>query len=333
MLIFDAAIHPSLDGRIFLDQTLQGGGGSNAVRAWNEFMLVQSLALRQAGNNDRAIATKHRWLSVENIRQSTYDGFATLTDTPGKFAPAFWVQQQHFLNGDFRHSTDFQTYFRNQQLADQSYSATILGEPFRYGLTAGVSPGGYHADRIQDHPSNVFSPEAVAAWGDLDSLLQFYNEQLPTTDPRYRYGMVRVSGDDPSWVPGDAGLVDHLFLLFGLVESLDADFFSDRLFPSLLPGDFNLDGLVDAADFTIWQDTHGSTSDLRADGDMNGVVGPEDYLLWRDHFGTTHRSGGSFYIVAEPDHGNAWPMVVVWVALCHFRRQHNLPEDGAIQAV
>ena len=72
----------------------------------------------------------------------------TLTDNPGTFAPAFWVQQMHFFNGDFRHSPEFETYFVNQQLADRLYSSQNLGEEFRYGLTAGVIPNGYHADRI-----------------------------------------------------------------------------------------------------------------------------------------------------------------------------------------
>ncbi len=50
-------------------------------------------------------------------------------------------------------------------------------------------------------------------------------------------------------------------------------------------GDFNSDDRIDAADYTIYQDTAGSTTDLRADADGNGVIGPEDYTTWRDRFG------------------------------------------------
>ena len=38
------------------------------------------------------------------------------------------------------------------------------------------------------------------------------------------------------------------------------------------PGDFNGDGKVDAADYTVWRDTLGSTSDLRANGDNTGTA-------------------------------------------------------------
>jgi len=56
--------------------------------------------------------------------------------------------------------------------------------------------------------------------------------------------------------------------------------------PSLaLPGDFNNDGLVNAADYTVWRDTLDSTTDLRADADRSGVVDQGDNDLWRDNFG------------------------------------------------
>lgn len=55
-------------------------------------------------------------------------------------------------------------------------------------------------------------------------------------------------------------------------------------FQVLLPGDYNRNGLVDAADYTIWRNSLG-TNLAAADGDGNGVVGAADYALWRDHFG------------------------------------------------
>ena len=52
-----------------------------------------------------------------------------------------------------------------------------------------------------------------------------------------------------------------------------------------LAGDYNHNGIVDTADYTIWRDTLGSTSDLRADGDSNGVVNAADYSVWKMSFG------------------------------------------------
>ena len=239
---FNAAIHPSLDGTIYLDMTKLGGGSGGTVHPFNEYMLVESLALREP-NNARALAVKQRWFDTKNLPKRSYSGIDTLTDG-GNFAPAFWVHQMHFFNGDFRGSASFEAYFTNQKNADREYAKLSLGEESRYGLTAGVGPQGYFADRVLDHPNTVFSPEAVAAWGDMDTLQHFYSRQVPTTNPSYKYGMVRVSADQPEWVPSDAGLVDHLFLLFGFVESIDPTFFADRVFPAL-PAEQNADAIGD----------------------------------------------------------------------------------------
>lgn len=50
-------------------------------------------------------------------------------------------------------------------------------------------------------------------------------------------------------------------------------------------GDFNTDGAVDGADYTVWKDTLGSTIDLRADADESGIIDQPDFILWRDNFG------------------------------------------------
>ena len=57
--------------------------------------------------------------------------------------------------------------------------------------------------------------------------------------------------------------------------------------PAPLLGDYNLNGIVDAADYNLWRDTFGSTDDLRADGNGNGIIDAADYNEWRDNFGNT----------------------------------------------
>ncbi len=60
-----------------------------------------------------------------------------------------------------------------------------------------------------------------------------------------------------------------------------------------VPGDFSGDGIVDAADYTIWRDTllNNATLDkfLASTGDFNGdgVVDGRDYMVWRDNLGAS----------------------------------------------
>jgi len=53
----------------------------------------------------------------------------------------------------------------------------------------------------------------------------------------------------------------------------------------IYPGDANADGIVDAADYTVWRNTLGSQTDLRADFDHSGTVDTPDYGVWKAHFG------------------------------------------------
>lgn len=55
--------------------------------------------------------------------------------------------------------------------------------------------------------------------------------------------------------------------------------------PITIQGDFNGNGKVDAADYTIWRDSLGSTTQLAADVNEDGVVDYEDYDEWVDKFG------------------------------------------------
>ena len=57
--------------------------------------------------------------------------------------------------------------------------------------------------------------------------------------------------------------------------------------PTAAPGDYNRDGTVDAADYTVWRDNLGaSVAPLTgADGDGNGVVDATDYAVWKSQFG------------------------------------------------
>ncbi|QDT68553.1 hypothetical protein MalM25_14760 [Planctomycetes bacterium MalM25] len=51
------------------------------------------------------------------------------------------------------------------------------------------------------------------------------------------------------------------------------------------PADFNGDGLVNAADYTVWRDTFAEIEDLRADANGDNFVNAMDYDLWSAGYG------------------------------------------------
>ena len=89
---------------------------------------------------------------------------------------------------------------------------------------------------------------------------------------------------------------DVAFMESGTTIQADAYF---RLAPAPeLAGDFNGDGVVDAADYTVWRDTLGSEILLAADGDGDNIVDFDDYTIWAGNFGETLPSQGAS--VPEP---------------------------------
>jgi hypothetical protein len=80
-----------------------------------------------------------------------------------------------------------------------------------------------------------------------------------------------------------------------------------------LPGDFNDDGAVDAADYTRWRDSIGQavTFFAGADGDGSGVIDAGDYDVWKANFGATPGNGAvASSTVPEPS-----SLVLLLVAL------------------
>jgi hypothetical protein len=87
-----------------------------------------------------------------------------------------------------------------------------------------------------------------------------------------------------------------------------------------LPGDYNNDGTVDAADYTLWRDTLGQTGvNLAADGHRDGVVNQVDYDYWKTRFSDSIGGNGSSNI-PEPV---AWvimiQLAVIWTLVSRNR--------------
>ncbi|TWT38264.1 Endo-1,4-beta-xylanase B [Posidoniimonas corsicana] len=98
----------------------------------------------------------------------------------------------------------------------------------------------------------------------------------------------------------------------GTVESLTLPF---------LLGDYNADGSVDAADYTVWRDALGNSvaaPGQGADGNGDGQVTQADYQVWRMNYGARLPAAG---VGAVPEPA-AWLLApAAWAALAIRRRR------------
>jgi hypothetical protein len=69
-----------------------------------------------------------------------------------------------------------------------------------------------------------------------------------------------------------------------------------------LAGDYNHNGIVDAADYTVWRDTVGqSGANLDADANHDGTVDQTDYDIWQSNFGNHNPGSGAGSGTAVPE--------------------------------
>ncbi len=160
--------------------------------------------------------------------------------------------------------------------ADSSLNGSWAGAP---GLPLGGGPatgwqlGSPAADGLGQ--VNADGSVVIAASG---GTLDFGDIFTPGSTEDLAFNFLRVGEDD-----GDG--------FGGVVEYISAS----------LDGDYNDDGVVNAADYTVWRDNLGSSDAAlngNGSGDASGNVVQADYTLWAGNFGAT--SGSPASAVPEP---------------------------------
>jgi hypothetical protein len=82
-------------------------------------------------------------------------------------------------------------------------------------------------------------------------------------------------------------------------------------------GDYNDDGVVNAADYVVWRGA-AAIFGPAADGDADGDVDQSDYSIWRAHFGQTIPGSGA--VTSAPEPSTALLLIAGFALLIHFRR-------------
>jgi hypothetical protein len=104
------------------------------------------------------------------------------------------------------------------------------------------------------------------------------------------------------------------------ISTRSCPLFDGTLLEVELPGDYNADDVVDAADYTLWRDNLGSGVSLPND-DTAGI-GPDDYTRWKLYFGQTTGAGaGGNVNVAVPEPATMLLLILAAISI-RFRCRH-----------
>jgi hypothetical protein len=150
------------------------------------------------------------------------------------------------------------------------------------------------------------APRIQAFQVDLDT--GWFLATAPLEDPA---GNLLDVGMPLDLVMGSAGRI--------YVASLDGSLI---MLTPFVPGDYNENGAVDAADYTYWRDQLGQAISLpNSDpADNDGVVTQAEYEFWTSHFGTSIGAGNSARTVAVPEPSTLSLTILAFSAFVACRR-------------
>jgi hypothetical protein len=184
-------------------------------------------------------------------------------------------------------------------------SAESDGQPDSVGVGDDGDDGVQFVDPLA--PGQVATIEVSAsAPGLLDGWVDFDNDGLVGVGEQVFVSVLLNSGANQLQfsVPSSVNVGDVVFARFrfssvgglaigGFAPNGEVEDYAVAVSNGLL-GDYNQNGRVDAADYTVWRNSlgaNGLTAYSGADGSGDGMVDADDYGIWKLHFGETIPQG------------------------------------------
>lgn len=190
-----------------------------------------------------------------------------------------------FANGDFLEFTIGLDQATSMSLKTLNIDIDLESAESVFDYALRTSLDGFSANTLPAGDFDGLSPGSATLAFDLESVAGL---QDVTTDVTFRIAFANALADIGS---GNGALVTNVQAI-GSVEGVAAG----------LEGDFNDDGVVNLADYTVWRDNLGSPDEsaLNGNGDGGGVTA-SDYDYWKARFGNTSNPGAAAIAGTVPE--------------------------------
>jgi hypothetical protein len=136
-------------------------------------------------------------------------------------------------------------------------------------------------------------------------------------------GAANSTSNSPDPNLGGLNSAGQLAFNFSIAGTSGIALWSEAVTPVV--GDYNHNGIVDAADYTVWRNSLGQVgTGLDADGNGNDEIDEGDYAVWKMHFGETSGGGSAAKANAAVPEPTA-TVLISWgaIAICGRRARRR----------
>ena len=163
-----------------------------------------------------------------------------------------------------------------------------------FGTDQEIEVGGQIDVYIQDEPGTEGEIKRLEVWRDIDGdgdadviVREFEPPELDSARNEFMTAALFIDAVVPDQLDSPFFATEIRAIANGdpVIYLDNFQIFARAVSDPSLPGDYNMDGEVNAPDYNVWRDTFGSTTELAADGNGDGIVNAPDYNTWRDNFG------------------------------------------------
>ncbi len=252
-----------------------GGNGTAVVQSSVVKSGSQAIRVNRAANSDDRWSVSVPPQSAERFITIEWDMYVASSAPTTAFGPFFGIEAYDSSGG----------VNRIGMLGVDAATSEVLYGDQSIGLVP--APGGAMA------PLNVWNSFKIVIDFSLDLYVGYVNGSQVVSTPFEFAAANEFTDADISAIAagGDAA---------SLARTGTA-YFDNYLVRSGIRGDYNSDGVVDAADYTLWRDQRGTSGLLRsADGDFNGIVNEADYTIWATHYAAPQSLNNTAVSVPEP---------------------------------
>ncbi|MEX2306575.1 MAG: hypothetical protein WD738_03230 [Pirellulales bacterium] len=194
-----------------------------------------------------------------------------------------WIHQGTELFGGGNNNLLIHTGQADLYAADGILEETFVHEASHTSLDAthAAAPGWLAAQEADGEFISVYARD----YPDREDIAESF---LPYLAVRYRSDRISQS------------LLDTIVQTIpNRIDYFDAQSFDMYPLVTVVPGDYNDDGVVDAADYVVWR-KHNNTMTTLPNDSTPGEVNDADYNQWRAHFGQTAGAGATGSASANP---------------------------------